>query len=177
MPETLSQAKNSYICLICNGKYTTRNKATHSKTKKHILALNKNNSDSNGNNSYNNSNNSNNNTRNLTCIEERANELREEFEIIQKILDKSVRNMSNDEIDILVKIRTGNTRSVPITSHSPPTLPITSHSPPTPPILTHSPKPSDPARPEISLAELLDAKKRLRNVVKNQKELRSQSSV
>ena len=71
MPETLSQAKNSYICLMCNGKYTTRNKATHSKTKKHILALNKNNS----NNSINNNSNSNNNTENLTSIEERANEL------------------------------------------------------------------------------------------------------
>ena len=141
MPETLSQAKNSYICLMCIGKYTTRNKATHSETKKHILALNKNNSN----------NNSNNNTGNLTCIEERANELRVEFDIIQKILDKSVRNLSNSEIDILVKIRTGNTRSVPITSHSPPT----------PPILIHSPKLSYPARPEISLAELLDAKKRL----------------
>ena len=127
MPETLSQAKNSYICLMCNGKYTTRNKATHSKTKKHILALNDNNSN-------NSNNNSNNNTGNLTCIEERANELQEEFEIIQNILDKSVQNLSNSEIDILVKIRTGNTRAVPITSHSPPT----------PPILTHSPKPSDP---------------------------------
>ena len=58
MSETLSQAKNSYICLMCNGKYTTRNKATHSKTKKHILAFNKNNSNSNGNNNNNNSNNS-----------------------------------------------------------------------------------------------------------------------
>ena len=110
MPETLSQAKNSYICLMCNEKYTTRNKATHSETKKHILALNKNNSN----------NNSNNNTGNLTCIEERANELRVEFDIIQKILDKSVRNLSNDEIDILVKICIGNPRSVPITSHPPP---------------------------------------------------------
>ena len=98
MSETLSQAKNSYICLMRNEKYTTRNKASHSKTKKHILALNKNNSSSNGNNSNNNSNNNNNNNNNnnLTCIEERANELREEFEIIQKILDKSVRNLSND---------------------------------------------------------------------------------
>ena len=60
MSETLSQANNSYICLMCNGKYTTRNKATHSKTKKHILTLNKNNSISNDNNSNNNSNNSNN---------------------------------------------------------------------------------------------------------------------
>ena len=110
MSEILSQAKNSYICLMCNVKYTTRNKATHSKTKKHILALNKNNS---------NGNNSNNNTGNLTCIEERANELREEFEIIQKILDKSVRNLSNSEIYILVRIRIGNTRFVspPIHHH------------------------------------------------------------
>ena len=136
MPETLSQAKNSYICLMCNGKYTTRNKATHSKTKKHILALNNNNSNNNNSNNNNsNNNNSNNNTDNLNYIEERANELREEFEIIQKISDKSVRNLNNSEIDILVKIRIGNTRSVPITSHSPPT----------PSILTHSPKPSDPS--------------------------------
>ena len=107
------------------------------KTKKHILSLNKNNS---------------NNTGNLTCIEERANELREEFEIIQKILDKLVRNLSDSEIDIVAKIRTGNTRAVPITSHSQPT----------PPILTHSPKPSDPPRPVISLEGIRDAKKSLR---------------
>ena len=107
IPKTLSQAKNSYICVMCNGKYTTRNKANHSKTKKHILALNK----------INSNNNSNNNTRNRTCIEERANELREDFEIIQKILDKSVKKLSNDEIDILVKIWIGNPRSVPITCH------------------------------------------------------------
>ena len=128
MPETLSQAKNSYICLMCNGKYTTRNKATHAKTKKHIPALNKNNSN-------NSNNNSNNNTGNLTCREERANELWEEFEIIQQILDKTVRNLSNSDIDILVKIRTGNTRAVPITSHSQPT----------PTILTHSPNHSTPS--------------------------------
>ena len=119
MSETLSQAKNSYICLMCNGKYTTRNKATHSKAKKHILALNKNNSNSNGNNSNNNIN----STGNLTCIEKRANELRQEFEIIQKILDKSVRNLSNNEIDILVKICIGNTRTVPSLSFTTSLLP------------------------------------------------------
>ena len=137
MPETLSQAKNSYICLMCNGKYTTRNKANYSKTKKHIVALNKNNSN-NINNNSNNINNNSNNTGNLTWIEERANELREEFEIIQKILDKSVRNLSNSEIYILVKIRTGNTIALPITSHSPPTPPILTHSPnhPTPLVLS-----------------------------------------
>ena len=86
---------------------------------------------------------------NLDYIEVRVSELREEFEIIQKILHKSVENLSNREIDILVKIRTGNTRSVPITSHSPPT----------PPILTHSPKPFDPPLPVISLEWIRDAKK------------------
>ena len=70
-------------------------------------------------------------------MEERANELREEFEIIQMILDKPVRNLSNSEIDILVKICTGNTRSVPIISHPRP--------PPQPqPILTHSTHQSAP---------------------------------
>ena len=83
---------------------------------------------------------------NLNYIEVCVNELREEFEIIQKILDKSVRNLSKSEIDILAKIRTGNTRSVPITSHSPPTQPI----------LTNSPKQSEPPRPVISSEGIRD---------------------
>ena len=72
-----------------------------------------------------------------------------------EILDKSVRNLSNSEIDTLVKIRTGNTRAVPITSHSPPT----------PPILTHSPKPSDPPRPVISLEGIRDSNKVCENMM------------
>ena len=89
---------------------------------------------------------------------------KKEFEIIQKILNKSVRNLSNSEIDILVKICPGNTSSVPITTDPP--------SPPQPqPILIHSPHQSAPPRPDISLAELLDAKKLLRNVVKKKSKM------
>ena len=70
-----------------------------------------------------------------------------------------MRNLSNDEIDILFNILIGNPRSVTISSHPPPP-------PPPQPILTHSPLQSAPPRPEISLAELLVVKKRLKNVEK-----------
>ena len=137
----------SEICLICNRTYMVQNKSRHLKSKKHLLAL---------------ENKSENTSENLNYFTVHVNKLQNELQVSRGILDKLVRDLSNNDKDILVKICAG--AKITTTSQSRQAPPQSSPPPPLAPLQSASP------RSEISLAELLVVKNRLKNVVKkNQK--------
>ena len=121
----------SEICLICNETYMVQNKSRHLKSNKHLLALE-------------------NKSENLNYFTVHVNKLQNELQVSRSILDKSVRDLSNNEIDMVVNICAGAT----ITTTSQSRLPPPQSPPPPPP-----PIQSAPPRSEISLAELLVVKK------------------
>ena len=108
-------------CLICNGTYMVQNKSRHLKSKKHLLAL---------------ENKSEITSENLNYFTVHVNKLQNGLQVSRGILDKLVRDLSNNEKDILVKICAGATISTTSQSRLPPPQSLP---PPPPPPLQSAP--------------------------------------
>ena len=121
-----------------------QNKSRHLKSKKHLLSL---------------ENKSENISENLNYFTVHVNKLQNELQVSRGILDKLVRDLSNNEINILVKIYAEATITTTQSRLPPPQSPPP---PPPPPSLQ-----SAPPRPEISLPELRVVKNPFKNVEKN----------